>query len=114
MIKKKTVNLAKFCLKTTHQDQDETETRRSKIEANKTRLSQKFYLRRDRDETSSKILFETETRPRVSVPLVLRPRLDRDSRPLLQLSMSMFKGFIIDVSCLLSNELIYVAQVVVG
>ena len=37
LIKKKTVNLAKFCLKTTHPDQDETETRLSIIEANETR-----------------------------------------------------------------------------
>ena len=40
--KKKTVNLAKFCLKNAHPDQDKTETRLSKIEANETRLSQKF------------------------------------------------------------------------
>ena len=40
-----------------------------------------FHPRRDRDETSSKIQYETETRPRVSVPLVSRPRRDRDSRP---------------------------------
>ena len=36
LIKKKTVNLAKFCLKNTHSDQDKTETRLSKIEANET------------------------------------------------------------------------------
>ena len=42
LIKKKTVNLAKFCLKSTHPDQDETETRLRKIEANETRLSQTF------------------------------------------------------------------------
>ena len=40
-----------------------------------------FHPRRDRDETSSKILYETEMRPRVSVPSVSRPRRDRDSRP---------------------------------
>ena len=58
--KKKTVNLAKFCLKNTHPDQNETETRLSKIEANETRPRQNcpknFHLRRDREETSSKIL----------------------------------------------------------
>ena len=32
-------------------------------------------------KASSKILYETETRLRVLVPLVSRPRRDRDSRP---------------------------------
>ena len=36
LITKKTVNLAKFCFKNTHPDQDETEKRLSKIEANET------------------------------------------------------------------------------
>ena len=85
LIKKKTVNLAKFCLKTAHPDQDETKTCLSKIEANETRPRQDcpktFHLRRDRDETSSKILYEMEPRPKVSVPLVSRRRRDRDSRP---------------------------------
>ena len=53
LIKKKTMNLAKFCLKTTNPDQDETETRLSKIEANKTRP------RRDCPKK-----FSSETRPR--------------------------------------------------
>ena len=35
--------------------------------------------------TSSKILYATKTRLRVSVPLVLRPRWDKDSRPSLPL-----------------------------
>ena len=55
------------------------------MEANETRPRRDclkiFHPRRDRDETSSKILYETETRPRVSVPSVSRPRRDRDSRP---------------------------------
>ena len=38
-----------------------------------------FHPRRDRDKTTSKILYETGTRPRVSVLLVSRPRRDRDS-----------------------------------
>ena len=71
-------------LKTTNQDQDETETRLSKIKANETRPRQKclknFHSRRDRNETTSKILYETGTRPRVSVLLVSRQRRDRDSR----------------------------------
>ena len=71
-------------LKTTHPDQNETEMRLSKIEANKMRPRQDslkiFHPRRDQDETTSKILYETGTRPRVSVLLVLRPRRDRDSR----------------------------------
>ena len=57
--KKKTVNLARFCLKNTHPDQDETETRLSKIEANKTRprrdCPKKFHLRRDRDEKQAQV-----------------------------------------------------------
>ena len=65
MIKKKTVNLAKFCLKNTHSDQDKTKTRLSKFEANETRPRRDcpkiFQLRRDREETSSKILYETES-----------------------------------------------------
>ena len=53
-------------------------------------------MRRDRDETVPKIFIQDETetrpvpkfstRPRVSVPLVSRPRRDRDSRPSLHLS----------------------------
>ena len=66
-------------LKTNHPNQDETEMRLSKIEANETRPGQEcpkfFHLRQDQDETSSKILYETQTRPRVSVSLVSRPRL---------------------------------------
>ena len=56
--KKKTVNLAKFCLKNTHPDQNETETRLSKIEANETRPRQdclkNFHSRQDRDEKTEK------------------------------------------------------------
>ena len=40
-------------------------------------------MRQDRDETKSKILYDTETGPRVLVPLVSEPRLDRNSHPLL-------------------------------
>ena len=76
-------------LKTAHPYEDETETKLSKIEANKTRQRQdclkNFHPRRDRGMTSSKILYETGTRPRVSVHLVLRPKRDRDSRPTLHL-----------------------------
>ena len=66
--KKKTVNLAKFCLKNTYPDQDETETR----------------LRRDWDETETRLseFFMSQTRlnskfwasPRVSVSFSTRPR----------------------------------------
>ena len=67
--KEKPVYFAKFGLKTTHPDQAKTETRLSKIEANKTKTR------------LSKMLYETKTRLRVSVPLVLRLRRDQDSRP---------------------------------
>ena len=40
-------------------------------------------MRQDRDETKFKILYNTETRPRVLVPLVSEPSQDRDSHPLL-------------------------------
>ena len=66
--------LALLFFKTTLPDQFETETRVSKIEANKMRPRQdclkNFHPRQDRDETTSKILFKTGTRPRVSVHLV--------------------------------------------
>ena len=75
LVKKKTVNLARFCLKSTNPDQDKTEMRLSKIEATKTRRGQdspKIFIR---DETSSKILFdfsfETVTRPSLSSFTVL-------------------------------------------
>ena len=47
--------LALLYLKTTNPDQDET----------KTRLSENFHPRRDRDKTTSKILYDTGTRQRV-------------------------------------------------
>ena len=52
--------MALLFFKTTHPDQDETETRLSKIEANETRPRQdclkNFHPGRDQDETTSKIL----------------------------------------------------------
>ena len=75
-MKEKTVNLAKFCFKNTHRDQDKTETRLSKLEANKTRLRRdcpkNFHLRQDRDETSSKILYETKSFCTFSVKTEMR------------------------------------------
>ena len=56
--------MALLYLKTTNPDQDETETRLSKIEANETRPGQdyptvpKYFIR---DETSSKNLYEVAT-----------------------------------------------------
>ena len=80
LLMKKIIEFWLYCfLKTTHPDQDETETRLSKIEANETRprwdCLKIFHPRRHRDETTLKILYETGTRPRVSVLLVSRPRL---------------------------------------
>ena len=66
-------------LKTTNSGKDETETRVSMIEINKTRQ------RQDRNETRSENLSETMTRPRVSVLLVSRPRRNQNSRPSLEL-----------------------------
>ena len=66
-------------LKTTNPDQDKTEARLSKIEVNETRPRQDClkicHPGWDRDEKTFKILYETGTRPKVSVLLVLRPRL---------------------------------------
>ena len=79
-----TFNEEKYCtfsliqLKTTHPDKDKTQMRLSRIEAIEIRPGQycpkTFHVRQDQDETSSKILYETKTRPRIEVPLVLRPR----------------------------------------
>ena len=64
-MKKKNCIFGSISLKTTHPDQDETNTRLSKIEANETKLGREclknIKLRQDRDETSSKILYATET-----------------------------------------------------
>ena len=74
LMKKKVISL-----KTTNSGKDETETRVSMIEINKTRQ------RQDRNETRSENLSETMTRPRVSVLLVSRPRRNQNSRPSLEL-----------------------------
>ena len=69
------MNLAKFCLKTTHPDQDETKRRLSKNYTNETRLSKKissetrprrdkfqnFVLDRDETESLGTFSLETET-----------------------------------------------------
>ena len=71
--------LALLYLKTTNPDQDETETRLSKIEANETRPRRDclkiFHPRRDRDETTSKIVYETESLGTFSLETETRPRL---------------------------------------
>ena len=77
LIKKKTANLATSCFKNTHPDQDETETRLRKIEANEMRPRRDcpkiFHLRqdkfqnfvRDRDETESFGTFSLETKTKL-------------------------------------------------
>ena len=71
--------LALLYLKTTNPDQDKTETRLSKIEANKMRPKRdylkNFHTRQDRDETTSKILDETESLGTFSLKTETKPRL---------------------------------------
>ena len=66
-------------LKTTHPDQDETETRLSKLEVNGMRPGRDgpkiCHPRQDGDETSSKILYETERLGTFSLETETRPRL---------------------------------------
>ena len=56
----------------TRQDRDETKKKIKPTRQDKDETVPNFFIR---DETSSKIQYETETRPRVLVPLVSRPRL---------------------------------------
>ena len=65
---------ASIFLKIIHPGQDETETRLSKIEANEMRLAQFLDLRRDQEETSSKILYKTESLSTFGLKTATRPR----------------------------------------